>query len=604
MLTTKPFTGGAGPMMGGAGAGGAMPEARQMSGQPRQDREEPPGSYTVRLTYNNLAMVDGKPKDGKPPVGETVTLVGYAADDSVSVVTGKVDEEGHATFPNLDPSGSTVYFALATLPRGPGVDRVMAMPIQLDGQVGVRSILSGDKRDATTPNIDELASQQAIATPAGQVRVTLEGVPADAGPIRLVNATGAVVAQMPAAPMPPDPKDVQSGVKYAARGDLAAGTLEVQIHGGPDQVNDAIANIEIHVIPADATDVAGGVKATTAADGWVSIPGVPTAGLQKAVYTINGRSLVSEPFDVSKSGGALDVGVRWASSGRPQALFDVPFNKDLVLYAETTVSTGKLAGNYRSLPFQVIPQTGTHVGVVIYPRIMMKFSLRASIEDQLLAVQGRWTIDNNSWSPYRGGPDGMMIPLPHGFKGGVVADMNQADVAVVPTEGLRVIRPIPPGQKSFIAGFSLAVDDGDVAWSLDLPMGTFGSDIQIKQSPGMDVQLGAGKGDVREGKDGNKYFVVENIRIHEKQSMALTITGLPAPAAWKVWVPRFVGVLVIATILAGVALTIFRKREPIVATAASRRAALLDELVDLERSGKDPARREQVMSELEKLWVA
>jgi hypothetical protein len=57
MLSTKPFTGGAGPTMsGGGGAGGGgpaaggMPDARQMSGQPRPDQETPPGTYVVRLT--------------------------------------------------------------------------------------------------------------------------------------------------------------------------------------------------------------------------------------------------------------------------------------------------------------------------------------------------------------------------------------------------------------------------------------------------------------------------------------------------------------------------------------------------------------------------
>lgn len=602
MLSTKPFAGGAGPMMGGP-AGGAMPEARQMSGQPRPDREEPAGSYTVRLTYNNLAMANGRPADNKPPVGETVTLVGYASDDSVTVLSGKADAEGHATFPDLDPSGSTVYFALATLPRGPGVDRMMAMPVQLDGQTGVRAILSGDKRDATTPNIDELASQQAIPTPAGKVRVTLEGVPSDAGPIRLIDAASkAVMGEGKAVPMPPDPSKVQSMVKFAARSDLKPGTFEVQVHGGADTTNEAIPDIEIRVIPAEGAD-APGVVAKTANDGWVSMT-VPTTGQQKAVFTINGRQMVSEPFDVSKSGGAIDILARWESSGRPQAMFDVAVVPNQVLYAETVV-TGKLAGSYRSLPFQPIAQAGTHVGIVVFPRVMIRFSLRASIEDQLLAVQGRWTIDNNSWSPYRGGPDGMMIPLPRSFKGGVIADMNQADVAVVPGEGLRVIRPIPPGQKSFVAGFSLPVEDGDVAWSLDLPLGTFGSDIQIRQMPGMTVELpGKEQGQVRDGKDGNQYFVVDNIKIHEKQSMAMTITGLPSPPAWKLWVPRIIGVLVIATILAGVALTIFRKREPVEPTAASRRATLLDELVELERSGKDPKRKEAVMAELEKLWVA
>ncbi len=609
MLTTKPFVGNAGPMMGGGGggggpaAGGGMPEARQMSGQPRPDKEQPSGSYSVLLTYNNLSMIGGKPRDTNPPVGAMVTLVGYAADDSVVVKTEKVDATGHATFVDLDPSGSTVYFTLATLPRGSGSDRIMAMPAQLDGQMGVKAVLSGDKRDATTPNIDELATQQALPTPAGKIRVTIEGFPSDGAAVRIIDAaTKRVVAEGKPSAMPPDPAAVQSAAKFEAKPDLPAGTLEVQIHGGAGQANEATPNIDIRVIPADAK-VADGVSAKTAADGWVSMK-VPVTGLQKAVYTINGRELVSEPFDVSKAGGALDITVHWPTEGRPQVLLDLPREMAAnALYAETTLVTGKLSGTYRSMPFLSVPQSGTHVGIVVYPRLMVKFTLRAMIEDQLLAVQGRWVIENNSWSPYRASADGMLIPLPHGFKGGVVADMNQNDVAVVPQEGLRVLRPIPPGTKTFVAGFSLAVDNGDVDWALDLPNGTFQSDFHIRQTPGMTVNLPAtAKGEVRPGKDGLDYFVVEDITIPVGKSMVLSISGLPSPPAWKLWLPRLVGLLVIATILGGIGLTIFRKRPVAIPDNAARRAALLDELVELERSGKDPKRREHVMSELEKLW--
>jgi hypothetical protein len=611
MLSTKPFVGGAGPMMGGgaAAAPGGMPEARQMSGQPRPDREQPAGSYSVRLTYNNLAMIGGKPTDSAPPVGETVTLVAYNADDKVTVKTEKTDAAGHATFFNLDPSGSTVYFALAALPRGAGVDRVMAMPIQLDGQMGVKAILSGDKRDATTPNLDELATQQAIPTPAGKVRVTIEGFPSDGAPVRLVDAAnGSVIAQGTPVPTPPDPSAVEGGTKFEARSNLAAGTVEVQVHGGPGQTNEAIPNVEVRFVPAATPEgkVPEGVVATTAADGWFSTT-VPTTGLQKAIFKVNGRDMVSEPFDVSKTGGALDIAAHWASEGRPQVLLDLPAElagkPGAVLYAETTLVSGKLAGTYRSMPFAPIAQTGTHVGVVVYPRLLVKFSLRAMIEDQLLAVQGRWVIENNSWSPYRATMDGMIVPLPKGFKGGIVADTNQNDVAVVPGEGLRVLRPIPPGSKTFVAGFSLPVDGGDVDWALDLPLGTFQSDLHIRNTPGMQVELPKNAhGTTKEGKDGLSYFMVEDITIPKGQSMVLSISGLPSQPAWKLWVPRLIGVLVIATILTGLGFTAFRKRSVVIPDNAARRAALLDELVELERSGKDARRKEQVMSELEKLW--
>ncbi|HEU0031623.1 MAG TPA: carboxypeptidase-like regulatory domain-containing protein [Kofleriaceae bacterium] len=597
MLTTKPFTGGAGPaapMMGG-GAGGGMPEPRQISGQPRPDGNTPAGTYVVRLSYNDLS--------GPAPAGVPVTLVSYSVDEKVEVLTGKSDASGHATFPDLDVSGKKVYFALATLPRGTGVDRLMALPVQPDGQAGMRTMLSGAKKDSTEPNIDELASGQAIPTPAGKVRVTLEGFPSPNAPVRLIDATTKQVIGQTTAVADVSNAQVQSGSKLEPATDLAPGTIEVQLHGGTRGTNDAIPDIDVSFVPADGSPAAKPLTSRTAKDGWFSTT-IPTDKPQRAIYTVKGKQFTSDPIDVSKAGGRLDVVVQW-SEGRPQAMFDVAVKPGMVLYAESDIA-GKLAGTYRSMPFLPIEQTGTHVGIVVYPRVMVRFSLRAMIEDQLLAVQGRWVIDNNSWFPYQSDPDGMLIPLPRGHKGGVVADMNQSDVAVAPGEGLRVLRPIPPGQKSFVAGFSLPVDGGDVRWALDLPLGTFQSDIHIRQTPGMVVQglPPDTKGAVKPGKDGNDYFMIEDITIPKGRSMTMTIVGLPSPAGWKIWAPRVIGVLVVLLMVAGVgfALLVRRGKQP-VPGAAARRAALLDELVELERTGKNPARREQVIAELEKLWI-
>ena len=46
----------------------------------------------------------------------------------------------------------------------------------------------------------------------------------------------------------------------------------------------------------------------------------------------------------------------------------------------------------------------------------------------------------------------------------------------------------------------------------------------------------------------------------------------------------------------------YYNREPADVARQARRAKLLDELVDLDRSGKSSKRREAVLAELEKLW--
>ncbi len=609
MLSTKPFGGGGGMAPGGPMAAGAsgqgMPEPRKISGQARPDRDTEPGTYVVRLTYNDMAAKAGDPN--APPQGNMVFLVGYASDESVIVKSAASDVLGRASFPKLDMTGNVGYFALANLPRGTGVDRLYAMPVQLDGQAGVRAILSAEKRDSTAPNFDQYQTQQAIATPPGKVRVTLEGLAQPGTPIKLVDAvSGKVVAQQASTAMGGDPTTVAGGSKFEAKPEIAKGTLAVYVHGGVSAEDAPLGDVEIRVIAGDAQGLDGTDAVKTAADGKVEVkaPEALAAKPIRAVFKILGRDFVSDPIDVSKSGGTVDISAHWAPGGRPHVLFDVPYQPNQVLYAEAAV-TGKLEGNYRSLPFLTAETTGIHVAVIVYPRVMVKFQMRAMIEDQLLAVSGKWTVDNNSWIPYRASEDGMLIPAPKNFKGGVIADMNQSDVAVVPGEGFRILRPLPPGSaRPFVAGFSLPVDSGTAEWSLDLPLGTVGSEISIRQTPSMKVQLPEGvEGHPAEMQDGSVYFRIENIKIPRGRSMAMTISGLPSPPAWKIWAPRIVGLLVIAMILGGVGLALSRSAAKTPDTVnLARKNALLEELVELERSGADNRRRDQLISELEKLW--
>ena len=604
MLSTKPFAAG-GPAMGAGGA----PEARQMSGQARPERDEPAGQFSIRLTYNNTTMVDRKITDNNPPVGETVTLVGYASDDSVTVKTAKSDDKGRVTFGDLDPSGSVVYFAMALLPRAGAFDRLMTkMPIQLDGQMGARAILSADKRDATSPPIDELP--MSTPTPAGKFRVSIEEATAPTE-VKLVDATTKqVIAKgMPAPSTSGDSGEVQGRAAFEATPGTAPGALEVMVRGGPTGTQQPIGGVPIYVVPVAAQSLDGFEPAGTNNDGQVSIKG-PTTGTHKAVFVVNGRALVSDPFSLETSGGKLDILAQWTPSGKPEIVFDLPAKPGQVVYAETTVK-GAL---YRSLPVQPIPTAGAYVQIFVTP-VAFRFGLRAVVEDTYLGVQGRFIVENASWKPYRAGPDGLLIPLPKGHKGGQVADMNQSDVSVAAGEGLRILRPIAPGRKMIVAAFSLPIEDGAVSWRLDLPMGLAQSGMEIKQTPGMKVNLPPGMPGqtvcVRDDKpvepnacldSDEKWFVLDGISIEPQRSMVFAVQGLPATPGWKVWAPRVIGVFVLLVLVGGVAFALLRKGAATPERAA-KRAALLDELVELDRTGRDPTRREQVMAELEQLWT-
>ena len=109
LLSTKPFVpmggmaAGAAPFAGAGGGGGAgMPDPRTLSGQPRGEATDQPGTFTVRLTYDDLA-------DKSSLAGVPVFLVGYKGDDTVSMFQQVSDAEGRAAFTGLDRTGSTSY---------------------------------------------------------------------------------------------------------------------------------------------------------------------------------------------------------------------------------------------------------------------------------------------------------------------------------------------------------------------------------------------------------------------------------------------------------------------------------------------------------------
>jgi hypothetical protein len=603
MLSTKPFTGA--PASHGLGARAAeqgAPEARAMSGQPRPDRMMEPGAYQVRLTYNNLTVENGAAADPQPPTGEMVTLVGYRSDNTVDVRTGAIDASGRTTFTALDVSGHTTYFALGRLPRAGAHDRLMAIPVGPDTQVGAKLILSGDKRDSTAPPIDDAMSPQSMPTPAGKVRVTLEGIPTIA-PISLVDAaTKSVLATATPAVGAPDPRNVKGAAPFQPAADLPPGTLAIAVHGGPGRVDTGLPDVPIRIIPADQ-DNAEGISSKTGPDGTVQMQ-VPSDKPQKAVLNVNGKDLVSQPFDLARSGGRLDVAVSWESQGRPEAVFDVPYRPELVLYAETraTLPGTSREDVFRSRPVQLVPSTGVHLPVSLLPRVVINFSKRADVEDELLFVRGTYTIQNLSWMPYSAGPDGMVVPLPKGFKGGTVAKEHQNIASIAPNEGVRVVRPLEPGRTEFLVGYSLKAEGGELDWALDIKQDLYPAGMEIRLHGDMVVKPRGSAGRTATAPNGTQWFVLDDINIRAGQAMTMKILGMPAEPAWRIWTPRLIGFLVVGLLVGGIALSLARKPARAVLGGDRRRAALLDELVELERTGKDPARREQVLAELERRW--
>jgi hypothetical protein len=593
MLTTKPWQAGAG---GGApfagGAGGGMPNPRQLSGQARGEQADPPGTVTIHVTYDDF-------KDS--PAGVPVALVGYCADDTTSFQRIETDKDGRARFEGLDRSGGTSYFAMVLLPRNGTTDRMASSPIVLDSQVGVRMVLSSEKRASQAPAIDDVNKIDAQdGTPAGKIRVVIEGTGDLNEPVALIDAaTKQPIAQARPQAGEADASRVRAQPQFEADATLPPGTLDVGVFGGPGKTEKPMPGLSIRIIADNSTDASSAPEATTGADGTVRMT-TQGSGPQKVVLTINGNELVSPAIDLTKSGGRLAIRAHWDDTARPQAMFDAPAAGQVV-YAEYS----HRGQRYRSLPIDVLDRTGSKLTIFAFPRVLFRFQLDAVVQDAWLAAWGRFEVMNWSWAPYRAGPDGLVVPLPKGFQGGVVDGSDQSEIAVSAGEGFRIMRPIPPGGRPFHGRFSLPVASGKTTWTLDLPMGAFNSELVIKQTPGMMVHAD-GKIDVdpRDAPEG-KFYLIGPINIREPRSISMTIDGLPSSPAWRGWLQGVIGILVVCVILGGIAVALRARRHPPEATGAAddaRRQQLLDELVELERTGTNPKRRDQLLGELEQLW--
>jgi len=298
----------------------------------------------------------------------------------------------------------------------------------------------------------------------------------------------------------------------------------------------------------------------------------------------------------------LDVEAHWSGTGKPEATFDVAPDPASIYYAETSISIRGDKTIYHSAPFQTVAGRGTHASLLIFPRVLFQFTLSSQLDDQYLVVGGRFEVSNNSFAPYVGGKDGFVVPMPKGFGSTQIDEDDQQDVGVAEGQGFRIVTAIPPGGKQFRAQFALPVHAGAVDWDMDLPFGVYQSELELMQVPGMTVQTPPGvTGQLMKAPNGTEFFVLPQISILPKQRMVMSITGLPSEPPWRVWVPRFVGILVLLVMGGGVYVAL-RSRRRIDQTRVQRRQQLLDELVELERTNKDKKRREAIIAELEDLW--
>jgi peroxiredoxin len=165
----------------------------------------------------------------------------------------------------------------------------------------------------------------------------------------------------------------------------------------------------------------------------------------------------------------------------------------------------------------------------------------AEAEDGELAIGGRLEITNHAWAPASAGGAGFVLPLPRGFVHAEVAEEDHDRVEVT-AAGLRIARPLPPGNTSFRAAFALPITAGDVRWAMELPYGAFQSELAVAIDDGVTVVPPAGVTATTKATGAGTYSLLSDITLPPNQAMTMTV-HVPPPNPAEVAMAKACGPL-------------------------------------------------------------
>lgn len=198
-------------------AGGAsaqdQPDVRERSGMPIMMDGIDAGVLSVKVVHGASEKIAAE--------GTPVHLVAMRADGTVEKVTKPLAQDGRALFAGLETNGSVIYYVYCLL----GDDRLESQPIQPSSMAGAMMVLAARPQDDSgapvgPPVDDHVARGQKLETPAGEVWVDLDGVPAPGTTVELMELGGSTTFQ----------------AKAEARGEDDQRARFTDVPGGPSRV--------------------------------------------------------------------------------------------------------------------------------------------------------------------------------------------------------------------------------------------------------------------------------------------------------------------------------------------------------------------------------
>jgi hypothetical protein len=308
------------------------------------------------------------------------------------------------------------------------------------------------------------------------------------------------------------------------------------------------------VVEIAAEGAAAGAPAVqsvkTDAGGRALFEPLPPGAKYVARAQVQGKTFTATAFaPPTKVGQRVKVDVDWREGKALEARFTgVAGGADKVYLARAADQPRA----FLSQPFQLTQAVGAKVNLVMAPPVLMAFHGGANVEDEKLYFQVQISLYNASMVPYEPPRGGLRIPLPLGFSGAGVEEEVSAQVKV-DEQGLVWRGPLPPGERRFLANFSLGSVDGKADFVMPMPHGLWPSQLVFEEAAGMTIVPPTGVTPKR-GKtdDGRPLLILGDLQVTQNRSLRMSFAGLPTQPVWQLWIARTTGVIVLALFAWGI----------------------------------------------------
>jgi hypothetical protein len=464
---------------------GAQPA--RVFGKPLPSPELPVGTVRVRVVAGDVT---------RPVRGAKVVL-----DTGTERREATTDDAGIAAFAGV-PAGATAHVSVTGEAGAPSTSQ--PLPIPRDGgtrvMLSTKPVVEGELPRVPSrivPDADLAAGTIVVGgAPAAAFSVVLVGYAADGG----VHVTSRAIDARHRATF--DHLDTSGATAYFALALVSRGRVVDRLETAPATLTPG-SGARAELRPGRTGD--GAIDELPELDGQEPVPagtvrvklaGAPGPAASVALFDATTGKVIARAASVADH---ADLRVRTAPGH--------------VLYAEAT----QQGRTYRSLPFQPIAAHGTLTSVYVLPRLIASYKVFARPAGSSLLVQAQVALANNAWSPYVVEHD---LPLPRGFARAQLADGNELDARLAAT-GLHVASAVPPGTWTIDVSFELPATAGKVAWSLDLPYGSWQSTVEVADEPGVALEPPAGAGIAPVAAGG--YLTLEKITIMPGQSLDFSV---------------------------------------------------------------------------------